>query len=149
MASNVLERTSMVLVPITDAEKKSLEERPFGDERICVLYELPYCEGIHIGMMSESIRRYLPGKANVGRLDYAESKSYFYDGGSDFFDKADYFRDRPVFLVKPTDFRTVGSSNVINAENRYYLRVKLEDVVRGEYELPNHNKPKQFKKNRY
>lgn len=59
-----LRNPDIILMPITDEEKKEIEERT-GNENIYILYRLPNSEGIHIGMMSSSMRKYYPAIANV------------------------------------------------------------------------------------
>ena len=62
--------------------KKEIEERT-GNENIYILYRLPNSEGIHICMMSSSMRKYYPAIANVWNIGSATSFAFFYNGGSD------------------------------------------------------------------
>lgn len=146
MISVRLKNPSIALVPISDLERESMEKRLFGDERLYVLYELPNYDGIHIGMLSESARRYTPDLANVGNLEYATSMAYFYNGGSQLLEDADEINDRPVYLVSPTDDRRVASYSLSNADKNVALSIRLEDVVNGEYTVVDKEKAAEFKK---
>lgn len=119
-----------------------LEEIPQGDEHIYVLYELPDCDGIHIGMMAESVRKHTPSLANIEGLDSAVSKAFFYNRSPGIFYNAEAYDERPVFLVNSTNNRKVESSIVINLVDNF----SLEDIVRGDYAVVSEVKAIQYKK---
>ncbi len=135
MVSVRLRNPDIILTPITEEEKKQIESKFMGDESIYVLYRLPDSEGIHIGMMSSSMRKYFPSAANVWNLDNAISMSFFYNGCSKLEEKASEITDRPVYRVRPSDDRMVSGYDVLNGTPENGLRIWLEDVVDGSYTL--------------
>lgn len=144
MVSVRLRNPDIILMPITDEEAEELSKRFMGDEDIYVLYRLPEVEGIHIGMLSSSMREHFPMTANVWNLDEASSSALFYNGCSELERKAEEVTDRPVYRIRPTDDRMVAGYDVLNGTPENNLRVWLEDVVDGKYtvepEIP--SKPK-------
>ena len=106
-----------------------------GDERIYVLYRLPNSEGIHIGMMSSSMRKYFPSIANVQNLESATSLAFFYNGCSELESSASQITDRPVYKVRPSDDRMVYGYDVLNGTTENGLRIQLEDIVDENYTL--------------
>lgn len=136
-----LEKPKIILAPITDEEKDEFERKPFGDERIYVLYRLPDSDEIHIGMLSTSMRKYFPSLANVWELDKATAMAFFYNGCSDLETAAlkQEVNDRPVYSVSPSEGRTVVGYDVLNGTPENGLSVPLEDVVDGKYTLSAEN----------
>lgn len=130
-----LQNPNIILIPITDEEKKQLESKFMGDESIYVLYTLPNSEEIHIGMMSSSMRKHFPATANVWNLENATSMAFFYNGCSELENNASQITDRPVYRVRPTDDRMVSGYDVLNGTSENGLEVVLKDVVDGNYTL--------------
>ena len=128
-----LRNPGIIAMPISDEELKEYEDGTKSDEFLYVLYRLPGSGGIEIGMMSSSAINYYPGLANISRLDDATTKAYFYCGGSNLMNQAMEITDRPVYLIGPSDNRTVEEYYVINATENNGLYVPLEDVVDGKY----------------
>ena len=147
MVSVRLRNPDIILTPITDEEKKQFESDFMGDESIYVLYRLPNSEGIHIGMMSSSMRKYFPSTANVWNLDSATSLAFFYNGCSELESSASQITDRPVYIVRPSDDRMVSGYDVLNGTPENGLRIWLEDVVDGNYTL-NPETPSVLRKSR-
>ena len=147
MVSVRLRNPDIILTPITDEEKEQFEKDFMGDESIYVLYRLPDSEGIHIGMMSSSMRKYFPANANVWNLDSATSMAFFYNGCSELENTASEITDRPVYRVRPSDDRMVSGYDVLNGTPENGLRVSLEDVVDGNYTL-NAETPSVLRKSR-
>ena len=135
MVSVRLRNPDIILTPITDEEKALFEKDFMGDESIYVLYRLPNSEGVHIGMMSSSMRKYFPTTANVWKLDNATSKAFFYNGCSELEKNALAITDRPVYRVRPSDDRMVSGYDVLNGTPENGLRIWLEDVVDGNYTI--------------
>lgn len=135
MTSLRLNNPDIILTPITDEEREQIENETMGDESIYVLYRLPDSKGIHIGMMSSSMRRYFPCTANVWELDNATTKAFFYNGCSELENAADEIGDRPVYRIRPTDDRMVSGYDVLNGTPENGLRVWLEDIVDGRYTI--------------
>lgn len=144
MVSVRLRNPDIILMPVTDEEAEEISKRFMGDEDIYVLYRLPEVEGIHIGMLSSSMREHFPMIANIWNLDEATSSALFYNGCSELERKAEEVTDRPVYRIRPTDDRMVAGYDVLNGTPENNLRVWLEDVVDGKYtvepEIP--SKPK-------
>ncbi len=147
MISLKLKNPGIILMPITDEEREQFEKEFMGDESIYVLYRLPHSEGIHIGMMSSSMRKYFPATANVCNLDSTTSMSFFYNGSSELENSALEITDRPVFRVRPSDDRMVLDYDVLNKISENGQRIRLEDVVDGNYTL-NAETPFVLKKSR-
>ena len=145
MISLKLNSPDIILTPITEEEKSMIESDFMGDEDIYVLYRLPNVKGIHIGMMSSSVRKYFPLMANVWNLDSACSKCFFYNGSSKLEHNASEIVDRPVYIVRPSDDRMVLSYDTLNGTLENGLKIELEDVVDGNYTL-NVEKPSVLRK---
>jgi hypothetical protein len=135
MVSVRLRNPDIILTPITNEEKIQFEKNFMGEESIYVLYRLPNSEGIHIGMMSSSMRKYFPSTANVWNIDSATSMAFFYNGCSELENNASQITDRPVYRVRPSDDRMVSSYDILNGTPENGLRIRLEDVVDGNYTL--------------
>ena len=135
MLSVRLRNPDIILTPINDEEKKQLESGFMGDESIYVLYRLPDLEGIHIGMMSSSMRKYAPSTANIWNLDRAISMAFFYNGCQELENNASQITDRPVYRIRPTDDRMVYGYDVLNTTFENELEIPLENVVDGKYTL--------------
>ncbi len=73
--------------------------------------------------------------ANVWQLDCATSKAYFYSGTSELREKAMEITDRPVYQIRPSDYRTVVGYDVLNGTVENGLKISLEDVVDGKNNL--------------
>ena len=130
-----LKNSSIILMPITNEEKLLLENNFMNNEDIYVLYRLPDLNGIHIGMVSSLMKNYFPTTANVGTLNDAISKSFFYNGGSNLANNASKITDRPVYRIKPSDDRMVLDYEVLNNTSENGLNINLEDIVDGHYTL--------------
>lgn len=130
-----LKNPDIILMPISNEEKEKYENEFMGDESIYVLYRLPDSEEIQIGMMSTSMKKYFPLTANVGQLDNATSRAFFYNGASDLERRAMEITDRPVYRIRPSDDRTVVGYDVLNGTPENELRIWLEDVVDGRYTI--------------
>lgn len=142
-----LRNPDIILTPINEEEKKQLESDFMGDESIYVLYRLPDSEGIHIGMMSSSARKYAPSIANIWDLDKAISMAFFYNGCQELESNASQITDRPVYRISPTDDRMVLGYDVLNVTLENGLGIPLENVVDGKYTL-NVETPSIIKKSR-
>ncbi len=147
MVSVRLRNPDIILMPITDEEKQQFESDFMGDESIYVLYRLPNSEGIHIGMMSSSMRKYCPSIANVWYLDNATSLAFFYNGCLELESSTSQITDRPVYVVRPSDDRMVSGYDVLNGTPENGLRICLEDVVDKNYTL-NPKTPSVLRKSR-
>ena len=130
-----LKNPSLILKPITEEEKNAFESEFMGDEMIYVLYKKPGSATIHIGMMSSSMQKHFPATANVWGLNEAEASAYFYNGVSALEDMAMQITDRPVYRIEPTDERTVGHYEVLNGTKENGLRVWLDDILDGSYQI--------------
>ena len=140
-----LRNPSIVLMPLTENEAEDISKEELLKNKLHILYKLSDSSDIEIGMLADYAIRYCPSIANVDRIEDAQTFSYFYSGGSFLEENAESIEDRPVYLVYPSDERTVVSSRVING-----VDFDLEQVVDGEYEFKESNKKTmQFIKKRY
>jgi hypothetical protein len=81
------------------------------------------------------MRKYFPSTANVWNIDSATSMAFFYNGCSELENNASQITDRPVYRVRPSDDRMVSSYDILNGTPENGLRIRLEDVVDGNYTL--------------
>ena len=147
MVNVKLKNPGIILTPINDEERKQIVSMG-GDISIYVLYRLPNSEGIHIGMMSPTLRNFFPAIANVRNLEYATSKAFFYTGDDfDLKNNLSQIADRPVYGIRPTDDRMVSDYDVLNGTDENGLNILLEDVVDGNYSV-NEKTPSELKKSR-
>ncbi len=131
-----LKNPSIILMPITEEEKECLEKRRFvGNEAIYVLYKIPNCERVFIGMMAASTTTYFSGIANVWNLQYATEKAYFYNGGSELQRTAEEITDRPVYQIEPTDDRFVDNYAILNGTTENGFMIPLDDVLDGKFQI--------------
>lgn len=135
MVSVRLRNPDIILTPIIDNEKKQFGSNFIEDESIYVLYRLPNSEGIHIGMVSPSMRKYFSSTANVWNLENATAMAFFYNGGSELKNIAFQVTDRPVYRVRTSDDRMVLGYDVLNGTPENGLIIPIEDIIDGNYTL--------------
>lgn len=135
MVSVRLRNLDIILTPIIDNEKKQFGSNFIEDESIYVLYRLPNSEGIHIGMISPSMRKYFSSTANVWNLENATAMAFFYNGGSELKNIAFQVTDRLVYRVRTSDDRMVLGYDVLNGTPENGLIIPIEDIIDGNYTL--------------
>ena len=122
-------REDMIITPITTNERQELINMNMQDD-IVVLYRTNKSNDIQIGMLAESIRKYFPKLANLDKINEAYDLAYFVGNGKSV--NINIY-DRPVYLIKPTDNRTVGEYQLLNVDIDKSHNIWLEDILEGDY----------------
>jgi len=122
-------REDMIIIPITTNERQELINMNMQDD-IVVLYRTNKSNDIQIGMLAESIRKYFPKLANLDKINEAYDLAYFVGNGKSV--NINIY-DRPVYLIKPTDNRTVGEYQLLNVDIDKSHNIWLEDILEGDY----------------
>lgn len=116
-----IKSNGIIITPLTTEEIKKLKNR-FA--LIYVLYKNEETDEIEIGI--PDMERY-SSLANMYGFESAKEKAYFANVLRLTKDLSQ-ITDRPVYMIKPTERRTIGDYTIINDVN-----IDLNDVISGDY----------------
>ena len=134
-----IDNSTLILTPITSDEIERLNNIPFGNESLYVLYTLPNSNMINIGNMGTTLNEYFPELANISKLDQAINKAFFYNGDTLLAQTATKVIDRPVYAIFKSRNSTVLKYVMLN-KNECELSLSLKDIIDGKLKINSENK---------
>lgn len=119
---------NVILVPITDEEKKDIEDHLSFPDELYEIYKIPGTNKYY--MMPEDLKKQAPSSWAAKTEALATEKAYFYNGSSHINYDAVEITDRPVYMVAPTEESYVGGYQLLNLFN-----TPLASIIDGSFEI--------------
>ena len=111
-------KCSIVLAPATDEDIRMFENSFYS------LY------GLYKNENSNEIKIAIPGMVNhvsvdnMDEFNNSQEKAYFINLGNSGIELADIINERPIYMIEPTDKRTVGEYTIVNG-----IDIPLENIL--------------------